>query len=321
MIELSSSRIQQERRNLRVIQIIDLIEIGRIDVSSFIEFLPPLNHIKKSRIIESLILGLPTDIIWTEQNKLGKLQLLSGFEIIITIRDFIKNDIILKNPSTLTHLNGKRFSDLSSIERRHFLEMDLLFSTITFNSNPLLKCFFIDNLHRDKYRKYSSQLARNITYKKSFKAIQKFSYEIFGTTEFCEKKHERFRTELEFQKNITYFLLIFYLKNSQENNNFSMESYNYVNNYITYNKAENITIKKADPLNSAMNKIVYMLEFDEILLKNAINFLKEYVQYSKKYNSEQSIYNSLNISQKHKIYADIKKFKTVEDLFKVLSHD
>ncbi|MBP2543185.1 hypothetical protein [Acinetobacter guillouiae] len=282
MMKFSSSRVQQERRILSTIQIIEMVNIGRLEVIPFYGSLPALTTVKKSQIIESLILGLPTDVIWSEQNRLGKTQLLSGFDLVISIVDFVSGKFLLTQLNVLNHLEGLEFSFLGYAERRHFLEMDLSFNVIAFDSNPLLKCLFVENINKDKYRSTASQIARNIVFKVGSEQILKLSDYV------CEKiaihNLEDLRIskyqKLKLQNEITHCLLIIYLRNNDKIENYttSVESYSYSRSHVSdYSNFENIEIKSIDKLNSAMNKLIFMLEVDSDRLNFEINFFIKHV--------------------------------------------
>ena len=282
MMKFSSSRVQQERRILSTVQIIEMVEIGRLEVTPFYGSLPALTTVKKSQIIESLILGLPIDVIWSEQNRLGKTQLLSGFDLVISIVDFVSEKFVLTQLNVLTHLNGLGFSFLGYAERRHFLEMDLSFNIIAFDSNPLLKCLFVENINKDKYRSTASQIARNIVFKIGSEEIFRLSDYVYEKIVEHNPENSRISKyqKLKLQTDITYCLLIIYLSNNNiiKNYTISMESYSYSRSHVSdYSNFENIEIKSIDNLNSAINKLTFMLEVDSNRLDTEIIIFKKYV--------------------------------------------
>ncbi len=282
MMKFSSSRVQQERRILSTVQIIEMVDIGRLEVAPFYGSLPALTTVKKSQIIESLILGLPIDVIWAEQNRLGKNQLLSGFDIVISIVDFVEDKFELVQLNALNHLNGLKFSFLGYAEKRHFLEMDLSFNTIAFDSNPLLKCLFVENMNKDKYRSTASQLARNIVFKNGSEEILKLSDYVYRKIlqfNLYDVKKNKIQ-KLKLQNEIVYCLLIIYLNSNAMNSDYeiSMESYSYSRSHISdYSSFKNIEINSIDTLNSAINKLTFMLEIDSERLYREIFEFKKYI--------------------------------------------
>jgi hypothetical protein len=75
----------------------------------------------QSRLIESVILGLPIPLIFVaEIQETGKLEIVDGSQIISTLVDFLTNKLQLQNLKTLDSLNGFYFNDLSPSRQRRF---------------------------------------------------------------------------------------------------------------------------------------------------------------------------------------------------------
>ena len=76
---------------------------------------------RQSRLIESLILGLPIPLIFVaEIHETGKLEIVDGSPIISTLVGFLTNKLQLQNLKTLDSLNGFYFNDLSQLRQRRF---------------------------------------------------------------------------------------------------------------------------------------------------------------------------------------------------------
>lgn len=76
---------------------------------------------RQSRLIESVILGLPIPLIFVaEIQETGKLEIVDGSPIISTLVDFLTNKLQLQNLKTLDSLNGFYFNDLSPSRQRRF---------------------------------------------------------------------------------------------------------------------------------------------------------------------------------------------------------
>ncbi len=69
---------------------------------------------RRSRFIESLLMGLPIPFLFFWQNpESGKLEIVDGSQRLRTIREFLLGDLTLGVLEVLTHLTGFRFRDLS----------------------------------------------------------------------------------------------------------------------------------------------------------------------------------------------------------------
>ncbi|HDL6874259.1 TPA: hypothetical protein PXL76_002166 [Yersinia enterocolitica] len=263
MMKYSSSRIQQEMRILNVRTLIEMSESGRLNFSPTFGSLPKLSKVNRSLIIESLILGLPLETIWAEQDALGKTQLLSGFDIISYIRAFAFGKFALHGLKVLKHLDGLRFEEIDYVEKRHFEQMELVFNSISYDSNPLLKYMLVKKINKEKYAANAAQLARNIIFPEcSMKALE------FAT--YCVSKHNNSdhslrkktnSTVLRMQTDILYGLLLVYMSNNlgKINLNIGLESYSYSRSH-SLEYSNDLGINLSDDLDSAVTKLTMMLE-------------------------------------------------------------
>jgi hypothetical protein len=74
--------------------------------------------LRKSKFIESLVMGLPIPFLFFWEMEDGRLEIVDGSQRLRTIQDFILGDFRLGQLETLTHLTGFRFADLSESRRR-----------------------------------------------------------------------------------------------------------------------------------------------------------------------------------------------------------
>ncbi|WP_298443435.1 DUF262 domain-containing protein [Ferrimicrobium sp.] len=73
---------------------------------------------RKSRFIESLLMGLPIPFIFFWEMPDGRLEIVDGSQRLRTIEEFIHGDLELGELDPLTHLSGFRFSDLPASRQR-----------------------------------------------------------------------------------------------------------------------------------------------------------------------------------------------------------
>lgn len=73
---------------------------------------------RKSRFIESLIMGLPIPFLFFWEMPDGRLEIVDGSQRLRTIEDFVLGDFRLGDLETLTLLSGLRFTDLPGSRRR-----------------------------------------------------------------------------------------------------------------------------------------------------------------------------------------------------------
>ncbi len=73
---------------------------------------------RKSKFIESLLMGLPIPFLFFWEMEDGRLEIVDGSQRLRTIEDFILGDFQLGALETLTRLSGFRFADLPESRRR-----------------------------------------------------------------------------------------------------------------------------------------------------------------------------------------------------------
>lgn len=75
-------------------------------------------HERKSRFIESLVLGLPIPFLFFWEMPDGKLEIVDGSQRLRSIEEFVLGDLRLGELQSLTSLSGFKFSDLPESRQR-----------------------------------------------------------------------------------------------------------------------------------------------------------------------------------------------------------
>lgn len=80
------------------------------------------DNLRQSRLIESLILGLPIPLIFLAENKDkdNRLEIVDGSQRIRTLAAFMNNELVLEGLEKLEKLNGFTYQDLSPSRQRKF---------------------------------------------------------------------------------------------------------------------------------------------------------------------------------------------------------
>ncbi len=73
---------------------------------------------RQSKMIESIVLGLPIPIIFLAEDTNGRLEIVDGSQRIRTLAAFISNELTLEDLDKLTRLNGLQYKDLPESRRR-----------------------------------------------------------------------------------------------------------------------------------------------------------------------------------------------------------
>lgn len=274
MMKYNSSRIRSSLRHLNVRNIVEMVGTGRLNPGVDFGFRSSQSVVKRSHDIESLILGIPLGMIWADEDALGETRLLSEFDLVESIRAFFYDSFTLRNLKILKHLNGLSFSDMSYVERRHLEEMELILCSVSYDSNPLLKCMFVEGLNKDKFSSDAAQLARNIVFREGSEILYGLARDVLNKyyNTIGAPVRDELRILLRLQADLTYCLLLIYLSSYQKYvaRALGEESFAFSRSHSLESiEGEGLQLNVNDDLDYALNKLMWMNEINEFNLKNA----------------------------------------------------
>jgi hypothetical protein len=122
---------------------------------------------KKSKFVESLMVGLPVSGFWFEQNNYGALNVIDGTQRIWAFVDFIEGEFELIGMSIMRQFEGFSFNQLEYKDRLNLLRSTIPVQIINYDASPALKCEFHKRYNIGN-SKSNAQQARNFAYKKAF---------------------------------------------------------------------------------------------------------------------------------------------------------
>jgi len=134
------------------------------------------NDVRQSRLIESIILGLPIPVIFLAENIDGRLEIVDGSQRIRTIVAFIEDKLVLKGLEKLKTLNDVRFSYLSRARRRKIVNTSIRTIVLSDSSTDKVKNDLFERINK------GSDLLRNMEKRKGIYA-GKFSDFIYSYTD------------------------------------------------------------------------------------------------------------------------------------------
>lgn len=192
---------------LRTSQLIEMLHQNKIDVIPQFKTHNPWSLVQRSRFIESILIGLPTDNIICEENIYGNQVVLDGTQRLLTLINFTRNMFELKDLQILSHLNGLRFANLlykdqAALYERHSYN----FIIVSYDTNPLLKFEYYKRINSNNTR-FLIQTARNYAYPNFYAIINELRSlldELFYFNN--DKNHTQFR-EFTFKTLSEQFIL------------------------------------------------------------------------------------------------------------------
>lgn len=132
-----------ENKPFSLRQIIDLIKSEDIEISPDFQRNFVWDKTRQSRLIESILLGLPLPSIYLSQYKDGRLTVVDGLQRLTTIDRFMKGSFKLSNLEYLTECNGLNYDQLqdvlSPLRVRKFGQTQIMCFVIDYRSPSKLK--------------------------------------------------------------------------------------------------------------------------------------------------------------------------------------
>jgi hypothetical protein len=103
---------------------------------------------RQSRLIESIILGLPIPIIFVAENKDGRLEIVDGSQRIRTLSAFLSGDLTLEGLDKLSLLNNLKFQDLSISRQRKINNTPIRMIVLSDKTSETVKNDLFDRINR-----------------------------------------------------------------------------------------------------------------------------------------------------------------------------
>lgn len=132
-----------ENKPFSLHQLVELIEAGDIELDPDFQRNFIWDKTRQSRLIESLLLGLPLPSIYLSQYEDGRLTVVDGVQRLTTIKNFLRDGFRITNPEYLADTNGLNFSQLSNVLSplavRRFSQTQIMCFVIDYRSPQRLK--------------------------------------------------------------------------------------------------------------------------------------------------------------------------------------
>lgn len=132
-----------ENKPFSLRQIVDLINDGDIDLSPNFQRNFIWDKTRQSKLIESILLGLPLPSIYLSQYEDGRLTIVDGLQRLTTIKYFLEDKLVLSNLEYLEKCNNKKYSELESVlsplRLRRFGQTQIMCFVIDYRSPSKLK--------------------------------------------------------------------------------------------------------------------------------------------------------------------------------------
>lgn len=103
---------------------------------------------RQSKMVESIILGLPIPSIFVAEDINGRLEIVDGSQRIRTLSAFINDELVLKDLNKVTSLNGKKFSELDESRKRKFNNTAISMIVLSEETSPDMRNDLFERINK-----------------------------------------------------------------------------------------------------------------------------------------------------------------------------
>ena len=223
---------------------------------------------RQSKLIESVILGLPIPFIFVAENKNSSWEIVDGSQRIRTISNFISNSLTLRGLESLDKLNGLKYQDLEPARKGKILNTALRIIVLSEETTDEIKRDMFERINRGSDLLKPMEKRKGIYIGKFTEFIYKFCSENYKFKElvkldkYLEKRQEREEVLLRF------FSL---LDNNVYQKGVEGGIASYMDSYLERKNAELEKLTSEQQL-SELNKC-------ESIINNVIEFVGRYFPY------------------------------------------
>ncbi|MCQ2195089.1 MAG: DUF262 domain-containing protein [Paludibacteraceae bacterium] len=135
--------IYVENKPFSISTIMELINDGDLEVAPNFQRHFVWDKTRQSKLIESILLGLPLPSIYLSQYPDGRLTIVDGLQRITSIQRFMDDELVLCNMEYFKDCNGKKYSELKGVlpvlQYRRFRQTQIMCFVIDYRSPNALK--------------------------------------------------------------------------------------------------------------------------------------------------------------------------------------
>lgn len=182
------NQIYVENKPFSLSQLIDLIKDGDLEIAPDFQRNFVWDRTRQSKLIESILLGLPLPSMYFSQYDDGRLTIVDGLQRINTIKLFLENKLRLCNMEYLTDCNDFTFEELkdnkklSMLQIRRFRQTQIMCFVIDYRSPAELKYDLFRRLNTGG-KVLNDQEIRNCMSRRS---VQELLSEMSKLDSFCQ---------------------------------------------------------------------------------------------------------------------------------------
>lgn len=133
------------------------------------------NDVKKAKLIESILMGIPIPLFYFAENKSGGLSVVDGLQRLFAIKKFMDDKYPLKNLSYLQNLNGLKFSQLERDDQQRIERYQLQVNVISSNTPEYIKLNIFERINTGSTPLNKQEMRHALYQGKSTKLLKELS--------------------------------------------------------------------------------------------------------------------------------------------------
>jgi hypothetical protein len=163
--EVLIGQLDQQRRkvdfdtyDIIVQQLVNMVESGAIDVAPVYQRQFRWDNVKRSHLVESVILGVPVPSLFMAANRNGTWELVDGVQRLSTLIQFagtpaarsklnLAEPLVLEGLQKLSEFNGLRFEDIPDSIQLHFKNRPIKVITLSDKSDMIVRFDLFERLN------------------------------------------------------------------------------------------------------------------------------------------------------------------------------
>lgn len=169
-------RVDVSTADLTVREVVRMVGDGELNAAPVYQRKFRWSEKDESRLVESLMLGLPVPSVFVASNEDFSLEIVDGLQRVSTLVHFLSEDdgglkrigksspLKLQGLEKLRELEGSKFSELPEEVQRYFARLPLRITTLTDKSDPEIRFQLFERLNRGALA-LSAQEVRTVVYR------------------------------------------------------------------------------------------------------------------------------------------------------------
>jgi hypothetical protein len=212
------------------------------------------NEKRKTKFIESVLLGLPIPFMFSADTKDGTLEIIDGAQRLRTLRDFIEDRVVLRKLEQLSELESCTFSEIPVAQQRKFKNRTLRMIVLTDKTTDDAKYDIFQRINTGSDVLRSSEVRKG-AYRGPFYSLVE---ECAGRTDFIELcpvgRKPTLRRERE-------ELVLRFFAYSERYNSFKHDVQSFLDEYTV----EKNTLYQSESPKASSDRVSKVLEFGHVM--------------------------------------------------------